>query len=52
MATRAGSVTAAFEREHRFFFITACIMALVLVAGFSTSLAFGRSSFVKNKSSN
>jgi len=45
MATRAGSVTAAFEREHRFFFITACIMALVLVAGFSTSLAFGRSSF-------
>lgn len=45
MVTRAGSVTAAFEREHRFFFITACIMALVLVAGFSTSIVFGRSSF-------
>lgn len=41
MATQAATATAVFEREHRFFFI----MAFVLVAGFSTSIVFARSSF-------
>lgn len=45
MATRAPAATQAFEQEHRFFFITACVMAFVLVAGFSTSVILGRSSF-------
>lgn len=45
MATQAATATAVFEREHRFFFITACVMAFVLVAGFSTNLVMGRSSF-------
>lgn len=31
--------------DHRFFFITACVMAAVIVAGFSTDLALGRSNF-------
>lgn len=44
MATQAAT-TAVFEREHRFFFITACVMAFVLVAGFSTSIVFHRSTF-------
>ena len=34
-----------FIRERRFYFIMACVMAFILVAGFSTSLAFHRSSF-------
>jgi hypothetical protein len=45
MATRVSTVTSVFEREHRFFFVSACLMALVLVAGFSTSILFHRSSF-------
>ncbi len=45
MATQAGAGLSAVDREHRFFFITACLMALVLVAGFSTNIIFGRSSF-------
>ncbi|MET0371924.1 MAG: hypothetical protein ABW039_11175 [Sphingobium sp.] len=45
MATQAAAAKAVFEREHRFFFIMACIMAFVLVAGFSTSILFARSSF-------
>lgn len=31
--------------DHRFFFITACIMAAVIVAGFTTNIVFGRSNF-------
>jgi hypothetical protein len=31
--------------ERRFFFVMACVMALVIVAGFSTNLLLGRSSF-------
>ena len=31
--------------EHRFFLTMAIVMALVIVAGFSTNLAMGRSSF-------
>lgn len=45
MATQAPAAGAVFNREHRFFFINACIMALVLVAGFSTNILFHRSSF-------
>lgn len=45
MATRAATGSAIFDREHRFFFIMACVMAFILVAGFSTSAALGRSSF-------
>lgn len=45
MATQASAAGTVFEREHRFFFISACIMALVLVAGFSTNILFQRSSF-------
>ena len=45
MATQAATATAVFEREHRFFFIMACVMAFVLVAGFSTNILLGRSSF-------
>lgn len=45
MATRASGAGAVFDREHRFFFVSACVMALVLVAGFSTSIIFQRSSF-------
>lgn len=45
MATRPSVTTIAFEQEHRFFFITACVMAFVLVAGFSTNILLGRSSF-------
>src|SRR5262249_9702582 len=32
-------------RERRFFFVMACIMAAVIVAGFATNLLLGRSSF-------
>lgn len=45
MATQASTAKAVFDREHRFFFISACFMALVLVAGFSTNIIFQRSSF-------
>ena len=45
MATQASAAEVAFNREHRFFFTSACIMALVLVAGFSTNILFHRSSF-------
>jgi len=31
--------------EHRFFLTMAIVMAVVIVAGFATSLALGRSSF-------
>jgi hypothetical protein len=44
MATVAESGTAA-RSEKRFFFIMACVMALVIVAGFSTNILLGRSSF-------
>jgi hypothetical protein len=44
MATQARAATL-FDREYRFFFITACLMALVLVAGFSANLLLGRSTF-------
>ena len=37
----AGKITS----EHKFFLTTAIIMALVIVAGFATNLAMGRSSF-------
>ena len=44
MATVAG--TAAAERgEERFFFIMACVMSVLIVAGFTFNLAMGRSSF-------
>jgi len=44
MATIVGPVGA--ERgERKFFFVMACVMALVIVAGFSTNLLLGRSSF-------
>jgi hypothetical protein len=33
------------SRERRFFFVMACVMALVIVAGFSSNLLLGRSSF-------
>jgi hypothetical protein len=45
MATQVAAGTVALDREHRFFFISACIMALVLVAGFSTNILLARSSF-------
>ena len=32
-------------REHRFFFISACVMAATIVAGFATQWLMGRSSF-------
>ncbi len=44
MATIAG--LADRERaERKFFFVMACVMALTIVAGFSTNLLLGRSSF-------
>ena len=45
MATKTVSAATVLKREHRFFFISACIMAFVLVAGFSTNILFQRSSF-------
>lgn len=33
------------SRERKFFFLMACVMALVIVAGFSSNLLLGRSSF-------
>lgn len=46
MATQGAAATAAaFKREHRFFFVSACIMAFVLVAGFSTNILLQRSTF-------
>lgn len=44
MATRA-SATSVSVREDRFFFLVALAMAAIMVAGFSTQLAAGRSSF-------
>ena len=44
MATLAHK-RARFGSDERYFAISAIIMTLVLVAGFSTSIAFGRSSF-------
>ena len=38
-------VRAALGRDEKFFFITAIVMAVMLVAGFSIHLALGRSSF-------
>lgn len=45
MATAAQPTKSVIERERAFFFYMAIAMALVLVAGFSTNLALGRSSF-------
>jgi len=45
MATIANPRPATTSSDVRFFFISAIVMALVLVAGFSIQLAFGRSSF-------
>jgi hypothetical protein len=44
MATLAPKSTR-FGSDERFFAISAIVMTLILVAGFSTSIAFGRSSF-------
>lgn len=45
MATVAAPIKSLVERERAFFFYMAIAMGLVLVVGFSTSLALGRSSF-------
>jgi hypothetical protein len=42
---RAAAPRSRIGRDERFFFISAILMALVLVAGFSTQLAAGRSTF-------
>jgi len=49
MATQALPATSEADQSHgrdrRFFFIMACVMAIVLVAGFSTSIVLHRSTF-------
>jgi hypothetical protein len=45
MATQIGSRRGIIDAEHRFFMISAWVMAAVIVAGFSTSIVFGRSTF-------
>lgn len=44
MATRGGPADIV-SRERKFFFVMACVMGLVIVAGFSSNLLLGRSSF-------
>lgn len=44
MATQADPANLV-SRERKFFFLMACAMAIVIVAGFSTNLLLGRSSF-------
>lgn len=45
MATGIAARGGVLADDHRFFFISAWVMAAVIVAGFSASLALGRSSF-------
>src|SRR5688572_28131989 len=45
MATLARAPASALPRDERFFLICAILMTLVMVAGFSTQLAAGRSTF-------
>jgi hypothetical protein len=45
MATTADALGAAGRSEERFFFRMICVMAAVIVAGFSVNLAAGRSTF-------
>ena len=45
MATAAHGIAATPDNEARFYFRSACAMALVLAAGFSIQFAAGRSSF-------
>src|SRR5690348_2439270 len=46
MATVHSAIPIAHERaERRFFFVMALVMAGIVVAGFSTNLALGRSTF-------
>ena len=45
MATQLATAPSAFVPERRFYFIMACVMAFVLVAGFSASIVLHRSTF-------
>ena len=45
MATGTVSAATVVQWEHRFFFISACVMTFVLLAGFSTNILLHRSSF-------
>lgn len=45
MATVTWRTETAAKREERFFLIMACAMSAVIVAGFATNLAMGRSTF-------
>lgn len=45
MATAAPPAAGPLDREARSYFLTACAMGFLLVAGFSFHLAAGRSSF-------